>query len=365
VPDRLRLFPVSRTHLEALTDGIGIAQHATGARPDLSHGYCVDDVARALQVDLLHARRLGWQAVSETAWRSLAFLTAALDEETGRFRNVRHASGAWADGAGSQDSHGRAIHALGDAVAAAPTTSFREAALAPFASALPAAEGLSAIRARASVALGCDAAIRSGVRGPVARTYRVVFEGLRRDVMPCSTSSWRWPGPEVTYETALVPRALIVAGQAHGDPDAVAAGLRVLDWLIDVATAPDGHLSPVGNGWWREGAERSRYDQQPIEATSILLAAEVALEATGDARYRTAMGSAYAWFLGRNDGGITIADVVRGASRDGLTPTGPNLNEGAESTLMWLTALEHMRDHEAAPARRPAAARTPGALVRP
>jgi len=34
---------------------------------------------------------------------------------------------------------------------------------------------------------------------------------------------------------------------------------------------------------------------------------------------------------------------VRGACCDGLTPQGVNLNEGAESTLMWLTAVEHIR----------------------
>jgi hypothetical protein len=343
---------VSRTHLDALTDEIGIAQHATGARPDLSHGYCVDDVARALQVDLLHARRLGWQAVSETAWRSVTFLSEAFDERTGRFRNMRRADGSWVDEVGSEDAQGRAIHALGDAIAAAPTSSFREAAGSVFSAALPGAEGLSAIRARASVALGCDAAIRGGARGPVARTYRMIFEGLRRDVTPCSTTSWRWPGPEITYETALVPRALIVAGHSHGAPDAVAAGLRVLDWLIDAAIAPGGHLSPVGNGWWLDGGERSRFDQQPIEATSILLAAEAALDATGDERYRAAMEAAYAWFLGVNDSGVPIADAVRGASHDGLTPSGPNLNEGAESTLMWLTALEHIRGLRATPSPR-------------
>jgi hypothetical protein len=335
-----------------MSDDIGILQHATGARPDRSHGYCVDDVARALQVDLLHARRLGWTAVSDSASRNVSFLVEAFDEAAGRFRNMRRADGAWVDEAGSEDAHGRAIHALGDAIAAAPTTSFREAAATLFAAALPGAEALGAIRARASVALGCDAAIRGGARGPVARTYRVVFEGLRRDVTPCSTTSWRWPGPQITYETALVPRALIVAGHAHGAPDAVAAGLRVLDWLIDAATAPGGHLSPVGNGWWLDGGERSRYDQQPIEATSILLAAEAALDATGDVRYRTAMEAAYAWFLGHNDTGIQVADAVRGASHDGLTPSGPNLNEGAESTLMWLMALEHVRRLRATPSPR-------------
>jgi hypothetical protein len=59
VPDRAPLYPVSRRHLEAISDEIGIIQHAQGALPDLTHGYCTDDVARALLVDLLHAGQLG------------------------------------------------------------------------------------------------------------------------------------------------------------------------------------------------------------------------------------------------------------------------------------------------------------------
>ena len=66
VPDQLPLFPVSRTHLEALTDGIGIAQHANGARPDLSHGYCVDDVARVFGLP----PKLGHGGAFTALWRA-------------------------------------------------------------------------------------------------------------------------------------------------------------------------------------------------------------------------------------------------------------------------------------------------------
>ena len=63
----------------------------------------------------------------------------------------------------------------------------------------------------------------------------------------------------------------------------------------------------------------SRFDQQPIEATALLLAAEAAFDVTADERYRTAMERAYAWFLGGNDLGLDVADPVRGAGYDGLT----------------------------------------------
>ena len=71
-------------------------------------------------------------------------------------------------------------------------------------------------------------------------------------------------------------------------------------------------------GGGRVAGEKSRFDQQPIEATAMLLAAESAYEVTGNDRYRAAMERAYAWFLGENDVGVDVAIPERGASFDGL-----------------------------------------------
>ena len=101
------------------------------------------------------------------------------------------------------------------------------------------------------------------------------------------------------------------------------------------------------------------FDQQPIEATSLLLAAETALAATGERRYAKVMDRAYGWFLGANDVGVAVADPARGASFDGLTPTGVTTNQGAESTLMWLTALEQHRAHREPVVEAPAAPSAP------
>jgi hypothetical protein len=68
------------------------------------------------------------------------------------------------------------------------------------------------------------------------------------------------------------------------------------------------------------------------------------------------MEQAYGWFLGANDGAIPVATARRGACFDGLTPRGVNANQGAESTLVWLLALEHVRASRAVPAVAPRAA---------
>jgi hypothetical protein len=343
MPELKPLHPVVRTHLAAISDEVGVMQHAIGSIPDPAHGYCVDDVSRALQVDLAHARELGWPAVAGSARRNLRFLVESFDARTGRFRNFRSAEGVWDETTGSEDCQGRAMHALGDVIAAAPEPDLVDAATAAFERALPAMPAVHALRAVASIALACDAAIQGGVRGRVETTYRLMGDRLAGTLAPRSTARWPWPDARLTYENALPVRALIVTGRHRRTPGLVDAGVRILDWLVTAQTAAGGHLSPIGNGWWTVGGTRSRFDQQPIEATSILLAAEAALEATDDPRFTVVMERAYGWFLGENDLGMAVADPDRGAGHDGLTATGVNANQGAESTLMWLTALEHIR----------------------
>jgi hypothetical protein len=343
VSDVAPLHAVSRLHLGAITDGVGILQHAIGSRPDPAHGYCVDDVARALQVDLLHGRVLGWDAVRATAWQGLRFLDDAFDAASGRFRNFRSIDGAWIGGLGSDDSYGRAVLALGDTIATSPDLQLVDGAAGLLARALPAAPELTSPRAEASVVLGCAAVVESTSGHQAGVTLALLASRLHERFRLRATADWPWPEESVTYENALLPRALIIAGRVLDSEPMVATGLRSLDWLIDAQTAPAGHLSPVGNGWWPRGGPMSRFDQQPIEATALLLGAEAALLVTGGDRYRVAMERAYGWFLGANDLGLYVADPARGACCDGLEPGGVNMNEGAESTLMWLTAAEHIR----------------------
>jgi hypothetical protein len=364
------LHPISRRHLDAMTGELGIFQHASGRQPDPAHGYCVDDVARALEVDLLHGRALGWNAVAESARRSLRFLEDAFDAPSGRFLNFRGVDGEWIGGPGSNDSLGRAMLGLGETIAESPDARLVERAIVLFARALPAAERLTSPRAQASVVLACAAMTRASAlaTSPEERdaaldlaatsAMRRLATGLHARFLDFARAGWPWPEAALTYENALLPRALIVAGGRMGADTMRRVGLQVLDWLIDVQTAPEGHLSPVGNGWWPHRGEKSQFDQQPIEATSLLLAAEAAYTATGDPRYLAAMERSYAWFLGANDLRRQVAHPARGAGSDGLTPRGVNTNEGAESTLMWLMASEHIRAVRSQPVRARVA--TPG-----
>lgn len=328
-----------------MTGPFGIWQHARGAKPDRSFGASTDDVARALTVDLLQGRSLGWDAVSASARRSLALLTTALNPSTGSFRNFRSSDGAWLDEQGSQDTQGRALLAIGTAGRDAPDVVMRFGAQSLFQAALPVARRITSPRAVASVILACDAAISGGMAGEAERTFAFLVRRLRHAFADLDLDGeWPWPEETLTYENALLPHALIVAGRRLSDLRLRSIGLHVLDWLIEVQTTRRGTFTPVGNdGWWMHGGVRNQFDQQPIEATALILAAAAAYESTQDAGYRRSAEAAYAWFLGGNDAGLPVADIVTGGCHDGLSSDQVNENQGAESTLMWLTALETMR----------------------
>lgn len=344
MPDR-PLFPARRTHLDRLTGPFGIWQHARGTEPDEAFGTCTDDVARALTVDLLHRRTLGWEAVSPTAHRSIEFLAAAFEQSTGTFRNFRDARGQWLDDVPSQDSLGRALLALGTAARDAPEVALRVEAQSLFAAALDEAGRLTSPRAVASALLGCDAALDGGMTGAVQATFDRLARRLSAAFSEIDLDGeWPWPEETLTYENALLPHALIVAARRQGDARLRSVGLHVLDWLIAVQTSRRGIFTPIGSdGWWTRGMSRSQFDQQPIEATALILAAAVAYKTTQDAGYLRSAEAAYAWFLGDNDAGLVVADVITGGCHDGLSEDYVNVNQGAESTLMWLTALETMR----------------------
>jgi hypothetical protein len=83
----------------------------------------------------------------------------------------------------------------------------------------------------------------------------------------------------------------------------------------------NGHFVPIGSqGFYRQGGEKARFDQQPIEAAGAVSACLQAYRMTGDLRWRSEAWSAFNWFLGDNDLQLPLYDSVSGGCRDGLPP---------------------------------------------
>ena len=332
-------------HLSRLTDETGILQHATYTVPNFDDGYCTDDNARALLLTVLLAE-LGHDEpeVQRVSRASSAFLQAALDRETRRFRNFMGFDRHWLEEVGSEDSQGRALWALGTCVGRSRRPDLPSWAASCFERALPPIAEMTSPRAWAFGLLGCQEYLRrfggdrvtGRVRDALSDLLIGLFEGT-------ATPDWPWFEEVLSYDNARMPHALIAAGRLGGDARAIEVGLRALDWLVGVQRAPQGHFRAIGcNGFYRKGRERARFDQQPIEANATVAACLEAYRATEDPRWLIEARSAFEWFLGRNDLGQDLYDPGTGGCSDGLHEDRISRNQGAESTLAFLLSLAEM-----------------------
>jgi glycosyltransferase involved in cell wall biosynthesis len=338
--------------LQCMTDDSGVLQHASFVVPRYAEGYCLDDNARALMLMVLleEAGSVERRLVRALASRYLAFVSHAFLPASGRFRNFLTYARTWGEARGSEDSHGRALWALGTVVGRASDPGRRSLSGDLFHAALPALTHLSSPRAWAYALLGIDEYLRAFQGDTSVQAMRGLLTARLLDLYErASGEDWPWFEEHVTYCNARLPQALIVSGTAMARDDMVAVGTRALDWLGSVQHTPDGYFAPVGsNGFYRRGTAAARFDQQPVEACGMVSACLEAHRITGDARWSRYASSAFSWFLGQNHLQQTVYDASTGGCRDGLHADRVNENQGAESTLSFLLALWDMRSAERA-----------------
>jgi hypothetical protein len=153
-----------------------------------------------------------------------------------------------------------------------------------------------------------------------------------------SSNAWDWFEPYLTYANSRLPHALFLAYECTGEKKFLKVASKSMDFLARVQTI-NGTFVPIGNnGWYKSGAERALYDQQPIEAACTTEAAVAAYRNTSKEKYRRVASEAFEWFLGKNLQGLSVYDPKTGGCCDGITPQGLNLNKGAEATTTYLQA---------------------------
>lgn len=345
-------------HVRLMTDGTGILQHGVFGIPRYGDGYCLDDNARALLLMVLvedEATDRG-KSVRALVSRYLAFVSHAFDAPAGRFRNFMSYTREWLEPRGSEDSHGRALWALGTVVGRSVDPGRQSLGGYLFHAALPAVTDFTSPRAWAYALLGIDEYLRAfggdssvqSLRKLLADRLLVSFERTRRP-------DWPWFEDSVTYCSARLSQALLVSGARMEQPQMVGAALESLEWLAQIQLSQSGDFAPIGsNGFYVRGGTRAWFDQQPVEAHAMVSACLEAERVTEDRRWAAHGERAFAWFLGRNHLQRSLYDATTGGCRDGLHADRPNENQGAESTLSFLIALLEMRSANRLSAAEPA-----------
>ncbi len=364
IPHIEELSEIKLDHLMVLTDDTGVFKHAKYTVPDRTQGYRTDDNARALITVMMARDHLpSGTGCTRLATRYLSFLDDAWDPKTGRFRNHLSFDRVWHEEIESEDCHGRALWALGMAVAHSQSRGHIALAQNLFHQGLPAMETLASPSAWAYGLIGIHGYLRrfsgdSAVRRLREQLAAQLFHAFEEN----ATDDWLWLSPILTWGNARLPHALLLSGRWMFHNEMIDYALRVLEWLWSVETSqdPNGntYFAPIGtHGWLTHGSPdgKARFDQPPLEASCMIDACLEAHRVTTDRKWLDRAFLCLNWYLGENDLRLPLYDPSTGGCADGLRAQGINENQGAEATLAWLLSLVSMYDHSLETLEGPAA----------
>ncbi|MFC1678856.1 hypothetical protein ACFL2T_01365 [Elusimicrobiota bacterium] len=315
----------SLDRLRSLTDENGIFEHASEQDPAKVHGYCTEDVARALTAALMYLKQ-GYHDQGTAAKLSRTYMSYLTrnQEADGRFRHRMDARGRLSDRFVTEDAYGRALWGLGYATAYPLDAGMREEAARMIEKALPHGRELQAPRAAAYAVLGLHYYLKSVPDAAEARRSLIAHsDSLVRLFQENSSRDWAWFEDEMTYDNAKLPQALLLAYETTGRKVYLDVAERALDFLVKASFRND-VLHIIGNkGWYRRDGKRADFDQQPTDAASFVETLNLAYRIIGKQSYLRQARVAFDWFLGRNALNAQIYDPSTGGSRDGLKGRNP------------------------------------------
>ena len=343
-------------HLLMMSDHTGMFQHALYNVPNYHEAYCTDDNARAFIFTLLMQEMdTPHPELDRLANTYLAFLWYAFDANTCRFRNFMSHQRQWLEMHGSEDSHARALWAVGTALGRSRNEGHRNLCGLLFQRGLSPVGRFSSPRAWAFAILAIHEYLRSFSGDRVVSQMRDVLTNQLADLFRAnSTPEWQWFERIVTYDNAKLSHAMILSGHWTCQPEILEMGLCSLRWLLKAQIAEAGHFAPIGcHGFWPRGGKRARFDQQPLEAHAMVSACLEAYAVTRDVFWRRGAQLCFEWFLGRNDLGLPLYDHTTGGCRDALLQDHINQNQGAESSLAFYLSYAELTRAESVPVLLP------------
>jgi glycosyltransferase involved in cell wall biosynthesis len=328
----------SLAHLKKLTDDTGLYQHASFTIPNREYGYCTDDNARAL---LAMTRYYAQYPEPEAVRLFDIYLSFVLhsQNEDGTVRNFMNFDRTWLGDDPVNDALGRALWALGTVMANPPSASYLSVIKACFDKSVKHVEKQYP-RGMAYSILGMSDYLKQFPgASDIKRQLEIAADGLVAQYEENGLADWHWFEDMLTYDNGVLPHALFVAGSTFEDKKYTKVAKKTCEFLLSNTFDGD-HFSFVGNrGWYERGGTKATFDQQPIDAASMVMMLRAAWDATGNERYLTLQRKAFDWFLGENDLHIPLYDSRTKGCCDGLMPGGVNNNQGAESALVFLLSL--------------------------
>ncbi len=334
---------------ERLTDDTGIFQHTKYGMPDLRHGYCADDVGRALGVIMRASRFENEPKYIQLTRKYLSFILYT-QKEDGRFHNFVGYDRRYLDQTGSDDdTFGRVLLGLGGAIALSSDPAIAALAKEIFDRAIagrrPDLPLSTHPKAMAYIMCGLyDYLGKYPGASHVKGLLRAGADFLVELYHANKKTGWDWYGPTVTYANAKVPYALLLACSVFKESVYRDTALITLKFLTDIQYNGE-YFDIVGNqNWLTKGTPRAYFDQQPIEIGYLVEAYCEALRQTKDENYRDLANKAFGWFFGNNRLGTPVYNLKGDYPLDGLTENGSNENSGAELIIAFALGITCLKE---------------------
>ncbi len=336
-------FPkIKLTHLKNLTDNFGVIQFANHSYPDKKSGYTVDDNSRALIVSTLYNNLFNSHFKLPRIY--LNFLKQS-QRENGNFKN-NHENENEVHDAYSEDAFGRAIWSLGFALNKSRDLELQEKAKELFDNSFNYFDSLQFLRAKSFSVIGLCHYYQKYNDNTALFKARELAESLVKAYEKSTDGEWRWFEKKLTYSNSKLPEALFLVYNLTKNEKYLTIAEETLDFLTKTHFKKN-KLIPVGqNGWFNKHGERALFDQQPVEASSMVQTYLTAYKITGKKKYYDKAILSFNWFLGRNHLGQMVYNENNGGCYDGVSHESVNLNQGAESTICYLIARLFLEEIE-------------------
>jgi len=341
-----KLPEIKFDHIIRLTDNFGILQHARYSKPEKRFGYSSDDAARALIISGMYYKNNPSPQLEKLMNTYLDFIKFA-QRENGSFVNIISYQKE-KDKTCEEDVQGRTIWALGYIAAQNYLPKkIKVEALKYFKKSLPSLKTIKAPRSIAFAMIGLYSYLKSFPQDTKLRKkFEKLADYLTKLYQQNASSEWPWFENFLTYSNSKLSEALFYAYSLLKKKQYLKIAQSSLNFLDSITFGPK-YYAPIGQkGWYFKDKNRSYFDQQPEDASSMVQTKITAFKITKDKKHLDDALKAFQWFLGKNYLGLMVYDELTGGCHDGLGQYELNLNQGAESSICYLLARLSFEDHQ-------------------
>ncbi|MBF4466374.1 glycosyltransferase [Flavobacterium sp. LC2016-12] len=330
-------------HIKKLTTDLGIIQFSKISIPDLESGYTLDDNARALIAFCMHYKLtkdkddlpyiLIYLDFIERCQKPKGNFINYVDQEN-REHIEQNAE------VNLEDSNARGLWALGTVVSMSDILpeSISKKASKVLLNSLKWAETIQSPRSIGFATKGLYLYHTAVPNLYVAAIINKLNAKLLSNYEIHASSDWKWFENYMTYGNGILPESMLFAYLVTNKPIYKKVAMDSLDFLMSKMFVDKNFKVISNNGWLHRGEEPKEYGEQPIDVAYTIHTLNSFYDAFGTPEYKHKMKMAFNWFLGKNHLNQIMYNPVSGGGYDGLEKENVNLNQGAESTVCYLTS---------------------------